>query len=81
MTQDLYEKAKSIKEKISILIDIKNTIINSKLNQDRKLAAIDKKLDSFIIIKDCELPEYIKIKFISILDEEINKNENMFESL
>ena len=81
MTQDTYKKAKSIEEKISKLIDVKDTLINSKFNEDRKLAAVDIKLDSFVIINDCELPNYIKDKFINILDEEINKNKSIFESL
>ena len=68
MTQDIYKKAKNIKDTISKLIDVRDTIINSKSND-------------LITISSYKLPNYLKDKLISMLDEEINKNESIFESL
>lgn len=89
MTDEIFEKAVEIRERINTIIDLQSVLNNSKDNGcgDKYLAAIDTKHSKGFIVDECEIlnrikvPENIMKRFEAVLWDELEKTENEYEAL
>ena len=89
MTDEIFEKAVEIREKINTISILQSVLANSKDNGcgNKYLAAIDaKKIDGFIV-KECEVLNHIRVpedvmeRLEEVLWDEYCKASNEFKAL